>query len=181
MLEQEGIVIAVCKSPVREYPKFPQKRVYIGDHGVDGDAHAGIYRRSYSKPLFFKPNDREISIVSDEVRQDINKALGLNIEPGGFNENILVSGVGELGDIPDHYRISFSSGVEMVITEQNLGCYKLNDFHRTTFMVKATMKEVEPQKFQNRRGLVTIVTQTGYLSPGDTFLIHNRKHPLKGV
>lgn len=181
MQEKEGVVVAVCKSAVRAYPKFPQDSAYICDLGIDGDAHAGIYRRSYSNPLVFKPNDREISIVADEVRLDINKTLNLDIQPGGFNENILVSGVGELGDIPDHYRMSFSSGVELVITEQNNGCYKLNEFHMTTSLVKATMKEIEPSKFQNRRGLVAIVTKTGYLSPGDTFILHNRKFPIISV
>jgi hypothetical protein len=177
MLEREGIIVAVCKSSERAYPKFPQERVYVSDRGIDGDAHATRFRRSFRNPLFFKPNDREISIVSDEVRQELNEKFGLGMEPGHFNENLLISGIGDLSNYMGGERITFQSGVELVVVEQNKPCAKLSFFNRKDLKDEL----INDDETVNRRGLVAIVTQTGYLSPGDTFLIHNRKYPRIGI
>src|SRR6185295_18632284 len=96
MTEQDdgiGVVVAVCSSDTREYPKFPKDIVIVGKDGIVGDAHSGPLRPSHSKPGTLVPNNRAISIVSDEVRADVSQSLNLEIDAGDFNENILVKGL----------------------------------------------------------------------------------------
>lgn len=174
---KSGTIVAVCRSGVKDYPKYPQAEVYVGWRGIDKDAHAGYAKRRFTKPrIFFKPNNREVSIVADEVRQAINQDLGLNIQPGGFNENLLISGLGDLGDIKGGSLMVFESGVELLITEQNSPCEKLEQFHQAK-MIKATT-EVDESEVRNKRGLVAVVFQMGQLRPGERFsLVEDWKYP----
>src|SRR3990167_7115910 len=100
----EGRIIAVCLSEKHGYPTYPKPFVAVGMLGMEGDAHSGELRESFTKPGTLKPNDRPISIVADEVRREMNARFGLNIQPGGFNEQILVTGLGDLSyvEIGDH-------------------------------------------------------------------------------
>src|SRR5437016_3937290 len=93
-----GTVVAVCTSSVRDFPKFPQPSIHMATHGVVGDAHAIAPINPVSKTRVVRYL-RAVSIVADEVRRDVNASLGLQLEPGHFNENLLVDGLGDLSDI----------------------------------------------------------------------------------
>lgn len=118
----EGTVVAVCMSPVHGYPTYPQEKVTIGMQGIEGDVHSGAMRESFTKPGTQKPNDRPISIVAQEVMDDVNKSLGLHMQPGDFNEQVLVSGLGDLGDTPIGARVVFDSGVRLEVVDRAYPC-----------------------------------------------------------
>lgn len=153
-----GTIVAVCMKAERGVPKIPQVAVTVGEYGIEGDFHAGPMRtRSNGEVL---PNTRHISIVAKEVFDDLNRELGTDIPHGGFGENILVEGMGDLGGLKEGDLLRFSSGVELEVTGQNDPCKNLMVYH-----------DQIPKKSYGRRGVLAIVKTTGHLKPGDTVSI----------
>lgn len=83
--------------------------------------------------------------------------LSVEIPHGGLGENVLIRGLGELGDLRPGQRIAFGSGVELEVTEQNNPCVNLSVYHPQT-----------PKKLYGRRGVLATVTRPGTLKPGDS-------------
>lgn len=160
-----GKVVAVCMSPEHGYPTFPQKMVAIGLLGIDGDAHSGELRESFTKPGTFKHNDRPISIISEEVRVWANEKLGLNMKHGDFNEQIVVKGLGDLGDIKIGSQIIFSDGVILEVVDIATPCKKLEN-HNGVGLIKALVEKRE-EGIYSKRGILCRVLRTGNLKPGE--------------
>ena len=150
----EGKVVAVCLSPSSGVPKHPQDEVKIGTFGVDGDYHAGEYRTSKGKT---EVSRRHVTVVAAEALEAVSEVIGVRIPVGGVGENILVRGLGDLGSIEPGQRLQFSSGVELEVTAQNNPCSNLQVYHPQA-----------PKHLYGRRGLLTVVLQTGVVRPGDT-------------
>ena len=160
----DGRIVAVCISPQHGFPTYPQERVVVGPLGIEGDAHSGPMRESFTKPGTFKENDRSISIVADEVRQEMNDTLGLNMLPGDFNEQVLVSGLGDLGDVAIGDQVHFDTGVQLEVTDRAYPCTKL-EAHNGSGLIKA-LAEKRDGEIYTRRGILTRVLQTGELQAG---------------
>lgn len=153
--KETGRVVAVCRSSTAGLLKQPEDQILIGRYGVEGDAHAGPKRRSRRTGLI-KRNDRQISVVAKEVIDDLQRRFGIAIPHGGFGENILVEGIGDLSNLSEGDQISFESGVVVEVTEQNEPCANLNVWH------KRVLYEV-----MGKRGIVGVVKKGGTLRPGD--------------
>ena len=153
-----GTVVAVCMRKEKGVPKHPQSEVVIGEYGVEGDYHAGPMRTRSNGDV--EPNRRHITLVAKEVFDDLNRELGTDIPAGGFGENLLVQGLGDLSDIKEGAVLSFSSGVELEVTGQNDPCKNLMVYHNQV-----------PKRAYGRRGLLTIVRMTGRLKPGDSISV----------
>jgi hypothetical protein len=164
-----GTVVAVCISPARDFPKFPQLLVHMAVHGIVGDAHAVAPINPVSGTRVVRYL-RAVSIVADEVRQDLNATLGLQLQPGQFNENLLVAGLGDLSDIEAGDRLLLSGGVILEVTAQNFPCTKLQAF-TCPGIIQATSKKVYDDTLMNRRGLVAAVVQSGPARPGETVIL----------
>jgi len=150
----EARIVAVCMKAERGVPKIRQPEVTVGEFGIDGDFHSGPMRtRSDGEVL---PNTRHVTIVAKEVFDDLNRELGTDIPPGGFGENILVEGMGDLADLKGGDLIRFSSGVVLEVTGQNDPCKNLMVYN-----------DLVPKKAYGRRGVLTMVKKTGKLRPGD--------------
>jgi len=75
-----GTVRFVCTSKKKGMVKRPVESIRLKvDHGVEDDAHAG-------------PGHRQVSLLL-EADIDDQRALGLELEPGAFGENIVVAGL----------------------------------------------------------------------------------------
>lgn len=153
MTEKEGTVVAVCKRAESGVPKYPQPEVTVGAYGVEGDYHAGPTRVRLGETM---PNTRHISLVAKEVFDDLNRELGTSIPLGGFGENILVEGMGDLSDLKEGDILRFSSGVELEVTGQNDPCKNLMCYD-----------PLVPKRAYGRRGVLAMIRQTGRLRPGD--------------
>ena len=91
----QGAVVAVSISSDGGVPKYPQESVTIGDQGVEGDYHSGpINRHKKTEPT--EPNSRQITLVAQEVLEEVNTQLGIMLKAGDLGENILVSGLDDL-------------------------------------------------------------------------------------
>jgi MOSC domain-containing protein YiiM len=121
-------------------------------------------RESFTKPGTLKPNDRPISIVADEVRQAVNETLGLNVQPGHFNEQVLVSGLGDLGDVAIGDQVHFWTGVQLEVTDKAYPCTKL-EAHNGLGLIKKLVERREEGVY-TRTGILAKVLQTGELQPG---------------
>jgi MOSC domain-containing protein YiiM len=153
-----GTVVAVCMRKEKGVPKYPQSEIVIGEYGVEGDYHSGPMRTRSNGEV--EPNRRHVTLVAKEVFDDLNRELDTDIPAGGFGENILVEGLGDLSDIKEGDLLSFSSGVELEVTGQNDPCKNLMVYHNQV-----------PKRAYGRRGLLTMVRTTGRLKPGDSISV----------
>ena len=153
-----GSVVAVCLSAESGVPKHPQAEVNVGAQGIVGDFHAGETSRHGSSAS--QPNKRQVTVVAEEAVVDATAQLSIEIPHGGLGENVLVSGLGDLGELQPGQRLRFSSGVELQVTEQNNPCKKLMVWHPQI-----------PKHLMGRRGVVCTVLTPGSLRPGDTVSI----------
>lgn len=156
-----GEVVAVCSSPDGGVPKWPRERIAVGDYGVEGDYHARptrVNRRGETEP-----NRRQVTVVAAEAIQAIEEELGCSIPPGGFGENILVRGLGDLGWLAEGDLLEFAGGVALEVTGQNNPCANLQVWHPD--IVKAAY---------GRRGVLTVVARTGVIEPGERVVVRRR-------
>lgn len=153
-MSREGVVVAVCLSDKGGVPKYPQASVEVGEHGITGDYHAGATRVSKGETV---PNERQVSIVAAEAVEEAAAALAVEIPEGGLGENILVRGLGDLGDLQPGATLVFGSGVELRVTEQNDPCANLSVYHPKV-----------PKQLYGRRGVLATVVTPGTLRAGDS-------------
>src|SRR5712692_4522570 len=154
MNTQQGTIVAVCLKAEAGVPKHPQPEVTIGEYGVEGDWHSGPMRTRGDGEVV--PNRRHVSIVAKEVFDDLNRELSTDIPIGGFGENILVEGMGDLAELKEGDVLRFSSGVELEVTQQNDPCKNLMVY-----------SELIPKRAYGRRGVLAVVKTQGRLKPGD--------------
>ncbi|MBI1885841.1 MAG: MOSC domain-containing protein [Chloroflexi bacterium] len=154
--DRHGTVVAVCRRPDGGVPKNPEPEVIVGRFGLVGDYHAGKTRLN-RKAGEVETNLRQISVVAKEVFDDLARELGAEIPPGGFGENVLVEGLGDLSGLKAGDVMQFSSGVEFEVTGQNDPCKNLMCWHPQV-----------PKRAYGRRGIVGVVRRPGVLRPGDT-------------
>lgn len=153
--QKTGSVVAVCRRPAAGIPKIPQREIIVGPDGVEGDYHAGPKRRS-RRTGRVKINDRQISIVAHEVLEALNRQLGIAIPQGGFGENILVAGLGDLSGLSEGDQVCFENGVVVEVTEQNPPCATLKRWHKQL-----------PSESMGRRGVVGVVKKEGVIRPDE--------------
>lgn len=168
--EAIGRVVAVCKSPEHGFPTYPQDFVTIGYLGIDGDAHSGELRPSFTQPGTLKPNDRPISIIAEEVRLQINQELDLQVQHGDFNEQIVVEGLGDLGDIEVGTIISFDNGIMLEVVDHAYPCVRLEQHNNGKGMIQA-LAEKREGKVYSKRGILCKVIVPGDLEAGTTLTI----------
>lgn len=157
-----GEVVAVCSSPRGGVPKQPRERIVLSEFGVDGDYHAGptrVNRRGEREP-----NRRQVTLVSAEVIEALEQELGCSIPHGGFGENVLVRGLGDLAWLEAGDVLEFAGGAAVEVTGQNNPCANLQIWHPD--MVKAAY---------GRRGLLAVVARTGSIVPGEGVVVHRRR------
>lgn len=74
-------IAAICISEVRGIQKHEIPEAFLrADHGIEGDAHAGNWHR-------------QVSLLSAESVEGLQKKIDFKLKPGDFAENILVEGM----------------------------------------------------------------------------------------
>jgi hypothetical protein len=159
-----GKIIAVCYSSelINDVGKERRGEGHITRWGIPGDRHYGKTRYSQSKRRIV-PNNRPITVVGVEAEHDACERLGVPmIPPGGIGENLLVEGLGDLGDLQpgDELHALGADGQTNVILrvgKQNEPCSNLQVYH------KLMTKEM-----YGKRGVICTVLQEGHVREGDT-------------
>ncbi len=85
-----GKVISVNISKEKGVKKKPVKEAFIGTIGIEGDGHSGDWHR-------------QVSLLSFESMEAVNKKGVIKVSPGDFAENITTKGINlkdlKIGDI----------------------------------------------------------------------------------
>jgi MOSC domain-containing protein YiiM len=143
----KGTVIAVCRSDRTGIPKVPcGEGIFIEDFGMGQDAHAaqGIAR--------------QVSLLSVESIAKM-KALGLELKPGDFAENLTVEGL-ELHCLPVGTRLRAGREVILEISQIGKTC------HAGCAIFKAVGACIMPKE-----GVFARVIRGGKISDGDSMEI----------
>ena len=137
-----GKVVAINISHEKGVVKTPvEKGVFIEDHGLTNDAHAGDWHR-------------QVSLLGKESVDKI-KSMGLdNLVPGIFAENILTEGI-VLYQLPVGTRLQIGDTIQEV-TQIGKKC------HHGCEIYQKVGDCVMP-----REGIFTKVIKSGTVKPGD--------------
>ncbi|RMG60040.1 MAG: MOSC domain-containing protein [Deltaproteobacteria bacterium] len=141
-----GQVVAVCVSEKKGEKKKPVSSVFLEeDHGIRGDAHAG-------------PGTRQVSLLSVESIEKM-RALGLDVGPGDFAENITVSGV-DFSAVTPGAKIRIGETVVVEVTQKGKECHdRCAIFYQAGDCVMP------------REGVFGRVVRGGQVKPGDTVVV----------
>ena len=149
-------ILAVCSSQRGGIPKYPKDLVHVGEYGIEGDYHSGGTNKHAKKTN----RDRQISLISYSVIEELSIKLQIELPPGSLGENFLVNGLGDLSSINSGVRLILGEDVIIEITKQNTPCVTLNKIH--PLMMGSIL---------GRRGLVAKVETTGKVKTGDLIKI----------
>ena len=134
-------VTAVCLSEKKGIQKHevPEIKLVFG-HGIAGDAHAGNWHR-------------QVSLLADESVEKM-RALGWELQPGAFAENILTKGI-DLKTLPVGTQLSIGETL-LCVTQIGKEC------HNDCAIKQTTGKCVMPTE-----GIFAVVLRSGIVKPGD--------------
>ncbi len=161
-MDECGRVVAVCSSPQGGVPKYRRLIIEVGPEGVVGDYHAGPVNR-HKKHGDPEPNTRQLTIVAQEVLDEVNEMLGIQLAPGFLGENLTVEGLGDLSDLEPGDRLLVGESVVLEVTAQNKPCSTVGVYH--PHLVKA---------LYGRRGVCAVVLRPGTVQPGDRIVVQRR-------
>jgi MOSC domain-containing protein YiiM len=106
-----GKVISINISKEKGVKKRPVKRAFIGAIGIEGDGHSGDWHR-------------QVSILSYESIEEINKKGIIEVSPGDFAENITTKGINlkdlKIGDILVIENAKKKDNLEQTLKQSNV-------------------------------------------------------------
>ncbi len=128
-----GKVRAICISKRKGTQKsFVEEAVFIENHGIESDAHAGNWHR-------------QVSLLSYETISEFNER-GAEVKDGAFGENLVVEGI-DLTSLPIGTKFTCND-VELELTQIGKEChdrcliyYKMGDCIMPTNGVFAVVKK----------------------------------------
>ena len=154
-----GKVVSVNSSIKGGIPKMPQDSIEIYKYGVRGDYHSGKTNFHAKKNNL----DRQITIVSKETVDFINKNIGNKISPGSLGENILIHGFGDLSNVSNKHIMKIGTDVVLKINGQNQPCSTLNSIDKRVLKL-----------IIGKRGLLATVESTGIIRKDDEVKIYKK-------
>lgn len=175
MVGERFVVRAVCTSgPDREPVKVPRDEVAVGEHGFEGDRHAGttvVMGHGRHKGQT-RPNLRQWSAVALEEVEEACSSLGIPVlPPGALGENLLLEGLTGLTRLKPGTQLHFQTGVVLEVVEENLPCVGPAQFWAER-LERPELAQTFVKTFMHRRGLVGVVRRPGPLRPGVEGTVH---------
>ena len=136
-----GTVVAANISAAKGERKKPVSEVFLRtDHGIEGDAHAG-------------PWHRQVSLLAQESIDKMT-AMGLNVGPGDFAENITTRGL-EVAALPLGTVLDLGEAV-VEVTQIGKECHS-----------RCAIYEQAGDCVMPREGIFVRVLRGGRVAPGD--------------
>lgn len=103
-----GKVLAICTSEKKGTAKVEIKEaLFLENHGISGDAHAGNWHR-------------QVSLLAFEKIEEFRKK-GINVKLGAFGENLVIEGI-ELSKLPVGTTL-LSGNIIMEVTQIGKECH----------------------------------------------------------
>ena len=152
----KGIVTATCISEKKGIRKHPVPSITVLENcGIIGDAHAV----NTDTPILYR--HRQVSLLAEES-VDKMRALGMELNPGDFAENILTKGI-ELKSLPIGTILTIGEA-ELEVTQIGKEC------HNDCEIKKLTGKCVMPTE-----GIFAVVREEGTVRAGDAVAIEEER------
>lgn len=148
-MEKSGKVYSISVSPQRgQLKKEVREALFIAGKGIENDGHAGDW-------------GRQVTCLSFESLDKVNRLKGLNMGPGDFAENVLIEGL-DLSSLAPGSRIGLGEDVLLEVTQ--IGKEDHPSIVSRTFGVSLLPSE----------GLFCVVVSGGIVKKGDIAKIENR-------
>ncbi len=145
--EKSGPVVALCLSEKKGTSKHEvPSALFVKDHGLAQDAHAGNWHR-------------QVSLLSED-KVDAFRKRGADVDHGAFGENILVRGI-DFASLPIGV-IMRCNDVILELTQIGKECHAHCAIHRQV-----------GDCIMPREGVFARVLQGGTISKGDIFYVEN--------
>jgi len=149
------------------------KSVKVTFEGFAGDKHSGWTKPSDGRTKFYPRgtiirNNRQVSIVSAEELAGVAKELDISeLLPEWMGANLLITGIPNLTGLNPNSRLIFSSGLSLLITEENFPCMLLTKEICSHFPNRPDLEANIIKAAFHKRGLVSVVELPGEISEGD--------------
>ncbi len=144
MKTQTGSIVAISVSAAKGTQKSNVDAAHlVKDWGIEGDAHAGNWHR-------------QVSLLAYESVEKI-LAKGVNVEPGGFGENITTEQI-DIPNLPIGSRVTIGQA-ELEITQIGKECHS-----------RCAIYEAAGDCVMPREGIFAKVLRSGDIHQGD--LVH---------
>ena len=154
----KGIVTATCISEKKGTRKHPVPSITLLENcGIIGDAHAV----NADTPILYR--HRQVSLLAEES-VDKMRALGMELNPGDFAENILTKGI-DLKNLPIGAHLQIGE-TEIEVTQIGKECHHDCEIRRLT-----------GQCVMPTEGIFAIIIKGGEIKAGDPIKI---SLPLEG-
>ena len=141
-------ILAVCTSPEKGTAKrIAEKAVFIADHGISGDAHAGNW-------------NRQVSLLSFQKIEEF-RARGAKVEFGDFGENLVVDGI-DFKSLPIGTILTAGKEVILEVTQIGKECRS-----------RCAIFNVMGDCIMPREGVFAKVIQGGIICAGDEMRINS--------
>ena len=148
-MKKNGKVYSISVSPQRgQLKKEVPEALFIAGKGIENDGHAGDW-------------GRQVTCLSYESLEKVNRQKGLNMGPGDFAENVLIEGL-DLSSLSPGSRIKL--GEDAVIEVTQVGKEDHPSIVSRTFGVSLLPSE----------GLFCVVVSGGIVKKGDTAEIEDQ-------
>ncbi len=143
-----GTILHICVSPRKGTAKSAVQHAVLREgHGLEGDAHAGAWHRQVS--------------LLDDADIETMRARGLDLEPGAFGENLVISGL-NLAELGPGSRLRIGPAV-IEITQIGKECHdRCEIYHRVGDCIMP------------RVGVFTRVVKQGNITPGSPITVISR-------
>lgn len=162
-----GVVVAVHRSPIHAVSKDTRGDItLVVDHGVEGDAHAGVtvQHRSRVRRGEGKPNLRQVHLVHSELHDELREA-GFDLTPGLMGENVTTSGI-PLLDLPTRARLHLGSEAVVEVTGLRNPCWQLDGIQPG--LMAACLDRDERGRTVRKAGVMGVVLTGGVVRTGDS-------------
>jgi MOSC domain-containing protein YiiM len=175
-------VVAVCINPRHGFSKPPALAIkLIKNHGVEGDAHAGVTVKHRSRARIDpnQPNLRQVHLIHAELIDELN-AAGFDVAPGLMGENVTTRGIDLLG-LGAGTRLRLGDDAIIEVTGLRNPCSQLDKLRPG--LMKATLGRAPDGALIRKCGIMGVVIEGGEVMPGAPILVSppNEHRPLAPV
>ncbi len=170
-------VLAVSLSPTHTFSKIPQTEIrLLANFGVEGDAHAGrtVQHRYHVRKDPTRPNHTQVHLLQSELFADLDPHFSL--KPGQMGENITTSGI-DLLTLPLATLLHIGPEAVVELTGLRTPCTLIDRFQPG---LQAAVTRLGPGRPVGRRaGVMSVVTASGVVRPGDPIRVELPPPPLR--
>ncbi len=162
----DGVVIAVCRSPTHSMAKSQEAVIeLVAGLGVAGDAHQGetVKHRSRVARDPTQPNLRQVHLMHGEL-MDALRAQGFDLALGRMGENIVTRGVDLLG-LPTGAVLRLGETAQVRITGLRNPCAQLDGVQKG--LMAATLDRDADGNLIRKAGIMGVVLTGGMIRAGD--------------